>query len=115
MGNPTLGKVDYENRELWVAGTELKTTNEYKLKVGSVVKYGEVLKRDGDFLAPMADVADIAYTIANEDVDATTEAMPINYAISGTANEDKVVCAVGTIADFKDSLQGYGISMKKVK
>ena len=115
MQNQTLGKVDYDNRELWVAGTELKTTNEYKLKLGSVVKYGEVLKRDGVYLVPVADVGDTAYTISNQDVDATDKDMPINYAISGTANEDKVVCSVGTIADFKDSLQGYGISVKKVK
>ena len=115
MSNPTIGTVDYATSELWVAGTELKTTNEYKLKSGTKVSYGEVLKRDGNFLAPIADVSDVAFTISNQDCDATNSVMPINYAISGTANEDKVVCAVGTIADFKDSLQGYGISVKKVK
>jgi hypothetical protein len=113
--NPVIGVVDYENRELWVAGTELKTANEYQLKSGTTCVYGEVLKRDGDYLSPVSDESDIAYTIANEDVDATSEAKPINYAISGSANEDKVVCAVGTVADFRDSLQGYGISLKKVK
>jgi len=115
MSNPVLGKVDYTKRELWVAGTDLVTTNEYMLKSGTSVEYGEVLKRDGDFLAPVADATDEAYTISNEAVDATDEAKPINYAISGTANEEKVICAVGTIADFRDNLQKYGISLKRVK
>ncbi len=117
---PTIGTEDFTDRPLVTVGRDFKTSNEYQLKADESCVFGEVLKRDGDYLTPVTATADIAFTIAYQSVDAVAGVpQDINYLQSGTVIESKVVCGadngVGTIADFKDSLQDYGISTKKEK
>lgn len=81
---------------------KLITKSDLKLEAGEVVVRGEVLKKGTTGLVALSATTDVPYTVALQNIDATTGATDIDYIYQGSVLESELTYGAGAIADFRD-------------